>query len=158
MMGIIERICVHASKRYSTPCCNVLNYNFFQTCAFSECTIFNARHAVGDGDGGKARAIRERTFSNARHTVADGDGGKARAFRERIISNACHTIGDGYGGEARTTRERRKSNARHTVADGDGGKARAMIVFVYCFISIIYVLNGRKVTRRILSRLVKMKI
>ena len=35
---------------------------------------------------------------------------------------------------------------------------KTISVFVYCFISTIYVLNGRKVTRRILSRLVKMKI
>ena len=38
------------------------------------------------------------------------------------------------------------------------GHMFSFFVFVYCFISIIYVLNGRKVTRRILSRLVKMKI
>ena len=32
-----------------------------------------------------------------------------------------------------------------TIGDGDGGKAIAIIVFVYHYISIIYVLNGRKV-------------
>ena len=52
--------------------------------------ISNARHAVTDGDGGKAFAIRERFFSNARHTVGDGDGGKARAIIERFFSNARH--------------------------------------------------------------------
>ena len=36
--------------------------------------------------------------------------------------------------------------------------ANLILVFVYCFISMAYMLNGRKVTRRILSRLVKMKI
>ena len=50
----------------------------------------NARHVIGDGDGGKARAFTERIISNARHTVADGDRGKARALTERILSNACH--------------------------------------------------------------------
>ena len=48
--------------------------------------------------------------------------------------------------------------ARQSVATADRRQIGALIVFVYCFISIIYVLNGRKVTRRILSRLVKMKI
>ena len=64
---------------------------------------------------------------------------------ERIISNARHTIGDGDGGKARAIRERMISNARHAVADGDGGKAKATHVFVFHFISINYVLNGRKV-------------
>ena len=36
----------------------------------------NACHAVGDGDGGKFRAIIERTTSNACNSTTDGDGGK----------------------------------------------------------------------------------
>ena len=36
--------------------------------------------------------IIERITSNARHTVGDGDGGKARAMIERTTSNACHAI------------------------------------------------------------------
>jgi len=54
--------------------------------------ISNARHTVGDGDGGKARAISERTTSNARHATAYGDGGKARAitvFVSIYISANC---------------------------------------------------------------------
>ena len=85
----------------------------------------NARHAVGDGDGGKAIAIIERILSKARHTVGDGDGGKARATIERTLSNARHAIGDVDGGKARTTRERIIFNVRHAIGDGDGGKARA---------------------------------
>jgi hypothetical protein len=50
----------------------------------------NARHAVGDGDGGEARAITKRTPSNARHAIGDGDRGKAKAILERRISNARH--------------------------------------------------------------------
>ena len=42
-------------------------------------------------------------MSNARHAIGDGDGGEARAFIERINSNARHTIGDGDGGEAIAT-------------------------------------------------------
>ena len=38
--------------------------------------------------------IRERIISNARHTVGDGDGGQARAAIERTLSNARHTVGD----------------------------------------------------------------
>ena len=34
------------------------------------------------------------------HAVGDGDGGKARAFPKRIVSNACHTVGDGDRGKA----------------------------------------------------------
>ena len=43
------------------------------------------------------------------------------------------------------TRERPDSNARYGVADGDGGQTFATIVFVYYFISMAYMLNGRKV-------------
>ena len=56
--------------------------------------ISNARHAIGDGDGGKAIAAIERRISNARHTIGNGDGGKAGATRERIISNVSRAIGD----------------------------------------------------------------
>ena len=81
----------------------------------SERTTSNARHAIGDGDGGKARAMIERFISNARHAIADGDGGEFRAIIERILSNARHTIGDGDGGKARAIIERRTSNARYGV-------------------------------------------
>jgi len=82
----------------------------------------NARHAIGDGDGGKARATLERRTSNARHTVGDGDGGKAGAITKRIISNAHYAVGD-----------------------GDGGEARAITVFATCCVSKIFGYNGRKV-------------
>ena len=40
------------------------------------------RHAVSDGDGGRAIAIVERQSANTRHAIADGDGCKARAINE----------------------------------------------------------------------------
>ena len=80
-----------------------------------ERTTSNARHTIGDGDGGKARATIERTTSNARHTIGDGDGGKARAQPERTTCNARHTIGDGDRGEAIAITERNISNARHGI-------------------------------------------
>ena len=43
------------------------------------------RHAVSDGDGSRAIAIRERQSANTRHVIADGDGSKA------IATNACIT-------------------------------------------------------------------
>jgi len=52
----------------------------------------NARHAIGDGDGGEARAFIERINSNARHTIGDGDGGEAiaaRVFASCFISTTC---------------------------------------------------------------------
>ena len=91
-----------------------------------ERTTSNARHTIGDGDGGKAGAILERIISNARHTIGDGDRGKARAITERTTSNARHAVGDGDGGKLRAIIERIISNARHAVGDGDGGKASAI--------------------------------
>ena len=57
---------------------------------FIERIFSNARHAVGDGDGGQVRTASERRISNARHAVGDGDGGQAKAICERSISNARH--------------------------------------------------------------------
>ena len=54
--------------------------------------ISNARHTIGNGDGGQARAFIESLTSNGRHAVADGDGGQARAIKERIISNGCYVF------------------------------------------------------------------
>ncbi len=42
------------------------------------------RHAVSDGDGSRAIAIRERQSANTRHAIADGDGSRAIAINECI--------------------------------------------------------------------------
>ena len=94
----------------------------FQLVTVSKRIIPYARYTVGDVNGGEARTARERIIPNAFHAIGDGDGSKASAAREHSITNACHIVGDGDGDEARTGR-----------------------VFVYHYISIIYVLNGRKV-------------
>ena len=41
--------------------------------------------------------------------------------------------------------KRAVANAGHGVGDGDGIQGFAITVFVYHFISVVYVLNGRKV-------------
>jgi len=87
-----------------------------------ECIISNTRHTIRNSDGGKARALTERITSDARHTITDSDVGKAGAILECITSDA-----------------------RYAITNSDGGKAGAAIVFVFLFISIKYVLNGRKV-------------
>ena len=38
-----------------------------------ECKCFNACHAIGDSDRGKAGATKERTITNARHAIGEGD-------------------------------------------------------------------------------------
>ena len=53
----------------------------------------NARHALGEGDGGQAAAIRESILSDARHALGNGDGGQAAATLESFFSNARHSIG-----------------------------------------------------------------
>ena len=52
---------------------------------------------------------------------------------------------DAHFGEARAIIESPFPNLRHRWGDGDAREAGAVIVFVYHFISIVYVLNGRKV-------------
>ena len=47
-----------------------------------ESSIFDTRHALGDGGGGEAAAIIESIVSYGRHTLGDGDGGEAAAIIE----------------------------------------------------------------------------
>ena len=54
----------------------------------------NTRHAVGDGDGGKARAVIESSIVNTRHAVGDSDGGEANTARESRTTNTCHAVSD----------------------------------------------------------------
>ena len=42
-------------------------------------------------------------------------------------------------------RESRVSDAGYGIANGHGGQAATLSVFINCFISTTYVLNGRKV-------------
>ena len=49
------------------------------------------RHAVSDGDGSRAIAIRERLSANTRHAIADGGGCKAR-----VISECMHNCQYSY--------------------------------------------------------------
>ena len=48
--------------------------NICQTCTIFERISSNARHGVGNGDGGQAAATLERLISNDRYGVGDGDG------------------------------------------------------------------------------------
>ncbi len=45
------------------------------------------RHAVSDGDGSRAIAIRESLSVNTRHAIADYGGCKARAINACITAN-----------------------------------------------------------------------
>ncbi len=94
----------------------------------------------------------------ARHAVGDGDGGKASAVRKNCIIYARHAVGDGDGLERRAAPESTSAYGRHAVGDGDGGKTGAAIVFASRFISTICVLNGRKVMPRILKKPKKINI
>ena len=80
-----------------------------------ESTVSNARHALGEDDGGEAAATRESIFSNARHALGDGDGGEVAAIRESPLFNARHALGDVDGGESAATMESTVSNARHAI-------------------------------------------
>jgi len=53
------------------------------------------RHAVSDGDGSRAIAIRESLSVNTRHAIADCGGCKARATNECITTNTHIICGRG---------------------------------------------------------------
>ena len=78
-------------------------------------------------DFGQARAIGEATFSQTGDGVGNRDARQARAQREALISQT----GDGVGNR-------------------DARQARAVTVFASLLLSIIYILNGRKVIAWIL--------
>ncbi len=77
---------------------------------------------MGDDDSGQTATTRESTLADGGYTVGDSDGCQSAAIIESIIADGCHAVGDGDGGKATTARE-----------------------FAICFISMVYVLNGRKV-------------
>ncbi|MEJ6602763.1 MAG: VCBS repeat-containing protein [Opitutaceae bacterium] len=60
--------------------------------------IVDMRHAVGDGNAGKAAARTERIIPNTRDAVGDGDAGKIGAIIERINPNTRDAVGDGDAG------------------------------------------------------------
>ena len=81
---------------------------------------FNARHALGDGDGGEAAATIKNSVSNTRQLriLRDVDSGEAVAVMESIVSNTRHTLGEGDGGEVAATIESIVSNTCHTPSNG----------------------------------------
>ena len=62
-----------------------------------------------------------------------------------LIIDICHAVGDGDGGQAAATTESLNADGCHAVADGDGGQAAATVVSITDYISILSLLNGRKV-------------
>ena len=66
-------------------------------------------------------------------------------FPEGAVSNARHTVRYVDAGKRFTPVEGTVSYTRHTVWYVDVGQRFTLGVFVYHFISIVYVLNGRKV-------------
>ena len=54
--------------------------------------------------------------------------------------------------KAAATREAKSSQTRDGVGNGDGGQTAAAIVSIISWLSILYALNGRKVTVWILFR------
>ena len=90
----MERIGITTTKINITPSSNVANMHSSEATAIIESPVSNARHTLGDGDGGQAAATIESSVSNVRHALGDGDGGEATAIQESITFNCCYCIGD----------------------------------------------------------------
>ena len=91
MLSTAQRIGKMITKFNTTPCCKILDNNFFKD-ATRESINTNTRHAVGDSDGGQTIATKERIISNARHAVGDSDGCQTTTFKERLFTNTRHAI------------------------------------------------------------------
>ena len=124
----------------------------------SKATKPSANVLAMESHGGQAAAIGESIAADGSDTVADGHGGKAAAIRESIVADGGDAVGDGHRGKAAATRESRPADGGDAVGDGHRGKAAATRAFTNRFISVIYVLNGRKVMTCILKKLKKEKI
>ena len=77
---------------------------------------------------------------------------------ESCRTNICDGVGNGHSGQAFATLKSRTTDFCNGVADAHRGQTNAVLVFANAFISVTYVLNGRKVTAKLLKRLEKMKI
>ena len=111
-----------------------IHYNTFKTAATTEAVISQTRDGVGNIDGVQTAATIEAVISQTRDGVGNFDGGQTAATSEALIS---HT--------------------RDGVGNGDGGQTVAVIVSIISWLSILYALNGRKVTVWILFRYEKVK-
>ena len=75
----------------------------------------DARHAVGDGDRGKAATVTEGNLADARHAIADGDRGQTTAAIEGTLVDARHAIADGDRGQAGAALEGILADTRHAI-------------------------------------------
>ena len=86
------------------------------------------------------------------------DVGEGFAHPKSTLSNRCDTIWNIYVSEGFTTAKSILSNRCDTIWNVYAGEEFTTQVFANAFISVTYVLNGRKVTAKILKRSEKMKI
>lgn len=110
---------------------------FAQAAAILESIVPNARHALGYGDGDEAAATIESRACNARYTL--GDDCRGATYYQGIA--AC--FNDCIAAIARII-------FRIPLCHYYGGEVAAIIVFASCFVSVICVLNDRKVITLIL--------
>ena len=118
------------AEDYSRPFIySTLEGNACKASATLECTITNARNAVGDGYACKATAIVERINTNAPNVLRDGYACQLRAIPECIISNVCQmTIVTKYNAYQRCTFiECKFVNACNVVGNSNARKIDAML-------------------------------
>ena len=90
------------------------------------------------------------TAANTGDRIRDGDRGQTTAFIKGIVANIGDRIGDDDGGQATATIKGKFANAGDRVGNGDGGQATAIMVSITNYLSVLSLLNGRKVKTQIL--------
>ena len=127
-----------------------------------------ARHAVWNVDAGEGWAAIERIASYARHALGNGNARQRWAAIERKVSYARHALGDNgifttqnqliawclYNSIASVTWIKRFI----TFGDIDWFNLFTISVSIISWLSVLYALNGRKVTVWILYRYEMAKI
>ena len=107
---------------------------------------------------GQTTTAIESSITNARHTVANGYRSQSTTIDESVLTNTCHTVGNSNWRQATTASESILTNTCHTVANGYRSQSTTVTVFASLLLSIIYILNGRKVIAWILWRVRNGKI
>ena len=110
----------------------------------------DARYGVRNGYARQAIAIIERIIADACHGIRNRHARQSRAAKERTPADGRHGVRNRYARQARATRERTLADARYGARNRHARQARAVFVFASLLLSIIYILNGRKVIAWIL--------
>lgn len=113
--------------------------------ATSETLITYRINILRNSDVFQAKATPKSRIADSSDTTRDIDVGQTAATIKSSIGNFSDTISDTDVGQTTAAIKSASAYASDTTRDVNAGQTAAARVFVCCFISMAYMLNGRKV-------------